>query len=222
MRGSILILALVAPGPLLATPQSDATARVLAGLQRLALARPPSPADARHRAALLAAFRESLAREVPQALTPMSPILPERAAVSALSDRPPPRLRPGEPAVQRSGVYRLPVGGRVIAGTGETMASGWRTRGLTLAPAPGAGVVAPASGRVAFAGSFRGYGGIVILDHGHGWTTLLTGLARIEAQGGDALVQGDRLGRVGAQAPRLTIELRHRGRPIDVVAMALS
>ena len=61
--------------------------------------------------------------------------------------------------------------GEVVTGFGEVSESGVRARGLTLATAPGATVVAPARGRIAFAGPFRGYGQIVIIDHGGGWTT---------------------------------------------------
>ena len=67
------------------------------------------------------------------------------------------------------GAYRLPVVGRIVAGLGEVNASGVRSRGVTIAARPGGQVVAPAPGRVGFAGEYRGYGKIVIIDHGGGW-----------------------------------------------------
>jgi septal ring factor EnvC (AmiA/AmiB activator) len=94
-------------------------------------------------------------------------------------------------------------------------------RGLTLATPPGAAVVAPASGRIAYAGRFRGYGDIVIIDHGHGWKSVLAGLASTNIDAGGRAVAGQPIGRMGqVRQPRLTIELRHDGRAVDVAGMA--
>jgi len=115
--------------------------------------------------------------------------------------------------------YRLPVVGDVVTGFGELSPSGVRARGLTIATAPTATVVAPAAGRVAFAGPFRGYGRIVIIEHGGGWTTLIAQLDRVSAQVGDQLRQGDPVGATGAGKPRLIVELRRQDRPIDIAAL---
>lgn len=117
--------------------------------------------------------------------------------------------------------YHLPARGNVVLGTGERSGVGVRARGLTITTAPGATVTAPAMGRVAYAGPFRGYGDIVILDHGHGWTTILAGLERAGAASGEIAAAGAPLGQMGRNKPRLTIELRHGGRSFDVAAMAL-
>lgn len=124
-------------------------------------------------------------------------------------------LPPGEPA------YRLPVAGRLAGGLGELSGAGVRERGLALVTAPGAAVVAPAAGRIAFAGPFRGYGEIVIIDHGAGWTTLLTGLGAIAVQRDARVAAGNRVGRAGRSAePRVGVELRRRGRPVDITRLA--
>ena len=73
--------------------------------------------------------------------------------------------------------YRLPVAGRLHTGLGEISPSGVRSRGLSFAVAPGASVQAPADGIVRYARPFRSYGTVVILDHGSGWTSLVSGLA---------------------------------------------
>lgn len=112
--------------------------------------------------------------------------------------------------------YRLPVVGEVITGFGEISESGVRARGLTIATSPAATVVAPAAGRVAFAGPFRGYGRIVIVEHGGGWTSLIANLDRLTAQVGDEVRQGDPLGAAGGGKPRLIVELRRQERPIDI------
>lgn len=117
--------------------------------------------------------------------------------------------------------YRLPVVGRLVTGVGEISDAGVRSRGLTFAVAPGAEVVAPARGRVVFAGPFRDYGRIVILDHGNGWATLIAGLDTLSARIGDRLEQGAPLGRAGAgDEPHVTVELRRRGRPVDPLPLA--
>ncbi|MEJ7927548.1 peptidoglycan DD-metalloendopeptidase family protein [Sphingobium sp. AN641] len=115
--------------------------------------------------------------------------------------------------------YRLPVVGQLVTGMGEVADSGIRTRGLTIATQAGAQVVAPTAGRVAFAGPYRGYGQILIIDHGQGWTTLITGLDRLSTSVGDGVRQGDPVGVAGAGRPSITVELRRNGRPIDIVPL---
>lgn len=115
--------------------------------------------------------------------------------------------------------YRLPVIGPVVAGLGEAAQSGARSRGLTIATTASALVVAPASGRVAYAGPYRGYGRIVIVDHGGGWTTLLTGLGSLSVAVGDTVDQGSPLGRAGPGRPEITVELRRSGNPVDIARL---
>ncbi len=115
--------------------------------------------------------------------------------------------------------YRLPVVGDVVTGFGELSESGVRARGLTIATGPAATVVAPAAGRVAFAGPFRNYGNIVIIEHGGGWTSLIARLDRLSAQVGDEVRQGDPLGATGKTRPQLIVELRREDRPIDIAAL---
>jgi septal ring factor EnvC (AmiA/AmiB activator) len=128
----------------------------------------------------------------------------------------PPPLRPGLSG--GTAAYRMPAQGRVRIGMGELASTGGRTRGLTIETAPGASVLAPAAGRIAYAGPFRGYGEIVIIDHGHGWTSLLAGLAQAGARSA-WIAQGAPIGRMG-RTPLLTIELRRHARPVDVAAIA--
>ncbi|WP_394730220.1 murein hydrolase activator EnvC family protein [Altererythrobacter sp. GH1-8] len=110
---------------------------------------------------------------------------------------------------------QLPVQGRTITGFGERSADGLRSAGLTLAPRGGAQVVAPARGRIAFAGPYRGYGQIVIIAHSDGWTSLVTGLAAAEVQAGDQVIGGSPLGVAGTQKPRITLELRRKGKAVN-------
>lgn len=135
-----------------------------------------------------------------------------------------PHLAPAAaPARERSAggppAYRLPVMGQLVTGMGEMSESGVRSRGLTIVTQAGALAVAPTAGRVAFAGPYRGYGQIVIIDHGGGWTTLITGLLRLSAAVGDTVRQGDPLGSTGPGRPNITVELRRNGHPVDIIPL---
>lgn len=140
------------------------------------------------------------------------PADPTRAR-SLPAEAPPAASPSGRPA------YRLPAVGRIVAGLGEISASGVRSRGLTIAARPGGQIVAPAEGRVVFAGDYRGYGKIVILDHGDGWTSLVTGMIGLSANVGDEVDAGSPLGRAGANRPRINVELRRAGQPVDLAAL---
>ncbi|WP_174279436.1 peptidoglycan DD-metalloendopeptidase family protein, partial [Sphingomonas bacterium] len=77
-----------------------------------------------------------------------------------------------------------------------------------------------AGGAVRFARPFRGFGTIVIIDHGAGWSTLLTGLGSTGVRVGQTLPAGTLVGRAGAGVDRqVTVELRRRGRPVDIAAL---
>ena len=130
---------------------------------------------------------------------------------------PPPPDRIAAPALAPD--YRLPVLGQIVTGLGEVSEAGIRARGLTIRARAGAQVIAPAEGRIIYAGPFRSYGDIVIIDHGHGWTTLLTSLATLSVAIGDQVDQGSPVGRAGASRPMVTVELRHGGRPVDITPL---
>lgn len=105
--------------------------------------------------------------------------------------------------------YRLPVTGPVDPSAAPA------NRGVTLLARPEALVVAPAAGRVAFAGPFRGYGVIVIVEHAGGWTSLVTGLETVRVTVGQALVAGSPLGQAPAGRPRIRLELRRGGERVN-------
>ena len=128
-------------------------------------------------------------------------------------------LAPGNVPPAPVAAYRLPVAGRLVTGLGEVSPSGVRARGLTFRVAPGTIAVAPVAGTVRYAARFRSFGTVVILDHGDGWTTTLTGLAATPLARGQAVAAGAPLGRAGSGEPEITVELRRRGRPIDLLAL---
>ncbi|WP_375397108.1 murein hydrolase activator EnvC family protein [uncultured Sphingomonas sp.] len=145
---------------------------------------------------------------------------------ASLGRLPGPSPRPGDevatalPWTIRTAPYRLPVAGRLVTGFGELSDSGVRSRGLSFAVTAAAPVIAPARGRIAFAGAFRGYGNVVIIDHGGGWTSLLSGLGALDVQVGRNIAQGDRVGAAPQVAqPVVTVELRRRDRAVDLVPL---
>ncbi|MBU3078503.1 murein hydrolase activator EnvC family protein [Sphingomonas quercus] len=121
-----------------------------------------------------------------------------------------------EATAPRGSGWALPVAGRLVTGFGA-LDGGARSRGIVLAATRGAVVRAPAVGSVAFAGAFRDYGRVVILNHPGGWTTLIAGLADIDVAQGGSAAAGARLGTAGA---RIMIEVRSGGVPVDVAALA--
>ncbi|MCW1429315.1 murein hydrolase activator EnvC family protein [Novosphingobium sp. JCM 18896] len=139
----------------------------------------------------------------------MRPARPEAAQVTNVGDAPGPTTT-GLPG------YMLPVTGRLVSGFGDSQRGGGaRVRGIALATRVGAQLVAPAAGRVAFAGPYRGYGNIVIVEHPGGWTSLVTGLARLDTSVGAQLLAGSPLGAAGDGQSLVTLELRRDGVPVD-------
>ena len=141
---------------------------------------------------------------------------------SSLSALPGPLPRPGSegpPAAGGGLRYRLPVAGRLVTGTGEISDAGVHARGLTFETAPGAPVAAPRAGRIVYAGAFRGYGEIVIIDHGGGWTSVVTGLSGLAVRVGERVAMGAPLGRAAADEPRVSVELRRAGRPVAIAPL---
>jgi murein hydrolase activator len=142
-----------------------------------------------------------------------------QAALRArLAGLPGPVLRPVNPppAGARPERYALPVSGRLLTGTGEISDSGVHARGLAFETRAGSPAVAPAPGRVVYAGPFRGYGNVVIVDHGGGWVTALTNLAALAVKRGDRVRRGAPLGETGT---RVTVELRKDGRPVPITLL---
>ncbi|MEE4153396.1 MAG: peptidoglycan DD-metalloendopeptidase family protein [Erythrobacter sp.] len=126
-----------------------------------------------------------------------------------------PTPRPAARPAARPPVIQLPVQGRTLAGFGERRASGLRSRGVTLAPVPGAQIVVPAAGRIAFAGPYEGFGRIVIIEHPGGWTSVVTGMARTAVAIGQSVLRGEPLGVAGSANQPITIELRRGADPVN-------
>lgn len=137
----------------------------------------------------------------------------ERRAQVAVVQRP-----PEPPPDLSAGNLRLPVGGRVTLRYGETDRYGSASRGLTIASRPGSPVVSPFSGSIMFAGPFRGYGLILIVEHAGGYHSLIAGLGRIDTTVGKLVAAGEPIGLMPSPSggnPDLYYELRRHGQPIN-------
>lgn len=141
------------------------------------------------------------------------------AATLAELDGPQPRSgsKPAKSAAATA--YRLPVAGRIISGFGELNPTGYRERGIRLAVEPSARVTAPAAGRISFAGQYRSFGNIVIIEHGGGWATLVAGLERLAVEAGSRVDQGASLGTAAGTDAEIMVELRRNGRLIDLATL---
>jgi septal ring factor EnvC (AmiA/AmiB activator) len=112
--------------------------------------------------------------------------------------------------------YQLPAAAAVTEGLGAVSDSGVQARGLTMATSRGAPVTAPADGVVKFSGPFHGYDGVLIIDHGHGWLSLIVNVASA-LHPGDRVQLGEAVGR--ALGP-LQVELSQNGRRISPALIA--
>ncbi len=117
----------------------------------------------------------------------------------------------------------LPVNGQVKIRFGQNDGLGTTSHGVTVIARLGATVTAPATGTVRFAGPFRGYREILILEHPGGYLSLIAGMSRVNAAVGAQVTAGEPIGamddRAGA-SPELYYELRRNGQFIDPEASA--
>lgn len=112
----------------------------------------------------------------------------------------------------------FPAPGRLTRRYGERAGDGTASAGIVIATRADAPVIAPYDGLVVFAGPFRGYGRLLIIEHGEGYHILLSGLFRIDASAGQWLLAGEPIGVMGKAedgGTALYVELRRESRPID-------
>jgi septal ring factor EnvC (AmiA/AmiB activator) len=121
-----------------------------------------------------------------------------------------------------------PASGPVVVKFGSDTETG-AMKGVEIETRPGAQIVATFDGQIVFEGPFRGYGQILIIEHAGGYHTVLAGLDRMVVDVGQWLKAGEPIGRMGASGrtedgtesgrPRLYVELRRDGEPVDPTPM---
>ena len=177
--------------------------------------------DARQKAEQAAAAKAEAKRKQAEAVP--RDTMSGGAESAAIAVAPPERPKGTDPLAPRvggrklePGTYAVPVAGEIVKRFGET--DGFQdAKGLTIRTRPGAQVVAPFDGQIMFAGPFKGYGQILIIDHGGGYHSLLAGIEQIEASVGQRVVAGEPVGvmKSGDANASLYLELRRQGQPIN-------
>ncbi|MCU0755927.1 MAG: peptidoglycan DD-metalloendopeptidase family protein [Xanthomonadales bacterium] len=131
-----------------------------------------------------------------------------------------PRTLPGQRSLSASrGSVPWPAPGRVVLRYGEAPEGEAVRGGISIAAPPGTPVQAISRGRVAFADWLRGFGLLVIVDHGEGWMSLYGYCETLLVNEGDWVEAGGQLGTVGTSGgqtePALHFQLRRHGETID-------
>ncbi len=146
-------------------------------------------------------------------------------ALSALHD--PGRMAPAVAFASLRGKIPIPVNGIKIRGYGTSDGVGGVEKGVSIATRAGAQVTAPADGWVVYAGPFRSYGQLLILNAGGGYHVLLAGMARISVDLGQFVLAGEPVAvmgngshiaailAAGSSQPVLYVEFRKDGNPVD-------
>ena len=122
--------------------------------------------------------------------------------------------------IPKAGETQLPISGLIRIGYGKQDDIGAVSKGLKIESRAKALVVAPMGGVVDYAGSFKGYGQIIILKHQKGYHSLIAGLGKIDTVVGRAVSAGEPIGKMGQNAsdnegPILYYELRYKGQPVN-------
>lgn len=137
----------------------------------------------------------------------------------------PGRIKPAIAFADAKGRLPLPAQGRRIIAYGDKAQTS-RSNGIVIETRAGAQVTSPSDGWIVFAGVFRSYGQILIINGGDGYHMLLAGLSQIDVQLGQFVLAGEPVGlmsgsergakaKAPANAPVLYVEFRKDGRPID-------
>jgi septal ring factor EnvC (AmiA/AmiB activator) len=117
---------------------------------------------------------------------------------------------------EAKGKLSFPAQGQIVRRFGEPDGLGRETQGLMIATRAGAQVTAPADGKVEFAGPFRSYGEVVILNPGGGYRVLLAGMDKVTADVGEFVRAGEPVGEMGSGPASVTLfgEVVQDGRPV--------
>ena len=121
----------------------------------------------------------------------------------------------GENFIKAKGKLPLPARGQIVTRYGEETAKGVTSKGIIVKTRPQAQVVAPFDGNVIFAGPFRGYGNVIIIEHGKGYLSLMAGLDTIDCELGQMLLAGEPIGLMPEEDSKLYVEIRKDNHPIN-------
>ena len=123
----------------------------------------------------------------------------------------------------------MPARGRILAGYGDEDSLGDVSQGVSIVTRTGAQVVSPSDGWVVYAGPFRSYRQLLIIDAGDGYHVVIAGMDRVNASLGQFVLAGEPVGSMSAEPvrvaasvlsggksqPVLYVEFRKDGKPVD-------
>jgi septal ring factor EnvC (AmiA/AmiB activator) len=138
----------------------------------------------------------------------------------------PGRIKPEIAFAEATARLPMPAQGRQVLGFGEKTQYGGQSKGIVLETRQGAQVTSPCDGWIVYAGEFRSYGQLLIINGGGGYHVLLAGLSQIDVQPGQFVLAAEPVGTMSGwsqqaqpaamnNAPVLYVEFRKDGRPID-------
>ena len=138
----------------------------------------------------------------------------------------PGRIKPEIPFAEAKGRLPLPAQGRQVLAFAEKTQYGGQSKGIVLETRQGAQVTSPCDGWIVYAGEFRSYGQLLIINAGGGYHVLLAGLSQIDVQPGQFVLAAEPVGTMTGwsqqaqpasitSAPVLYVEFRKEGAPID-------
>jgi murein hydrolase activator len=173
------------------------------------------------------AYHERMVGELSEAARRLEAFIRELQARQRRLAKPAPKggivETPGTGFGSLRGRLPWPTEGRIVTAFGAQVHPRFGTRtfrnGVDIEAADGTDVTAVYSGSVVYAGWFKGYGNLIILDHGNDFYTLYAHVADMLVHEGDEVKQGHRIGTVGdtgsLAGTRLYFEVRYQGRPLD-------
>ncbi len=144
---------------------------------------------------------------------------PPKAASKTVTEPEPPPASDGSGFASMKGKLRLPVKGELAASFGARRADGPNWKGLFIKASEGAEVRAVAAGEIIFADWMRGFGNLLVVDHGGQYMTIYGNNQSLLKRPGDKLKAGDVIATVGNSGGNeqsgLYFEMRYQGRAID-------
>ena len=152
----------------------------------------------------------------------------QQAKIEASPFKDPARLAPAIPFSKARAKLPLPASGEIVKTYGASDAFGSSEKGISIGVRPRATVVSPADGWVLYAGPYRTYGQLLIVNAGDGYYIVLAGMDRVNVAVGQFVLSGEPIGvmgdgatrtasavAIGASQPILYVEFRKDGSPID-------
>jgi septal ring factor EnvC (AmiA/AmiB activator) len=136
----------------------------------------------------------------------------------------PGRIQPSIPFANSQGLLPLPVQGETLVRFGQSDQDGMSSKGIHLETREDAQVISPCDGLILYAGPFRSYGQLLIINPGGGYHVVIAGMDRIDVQHGQYVLAGEPIAAMGAatqtgerspKRPTLYVEFRRDQQSID-------